>query len=73
MLTKRSRLIEIPGSEITPQRLVESRRLFMHQLAAGASFAVKAGFGVALSRGRVFSAHKALVVKLLAVNAPAAS
>jgi sulfoxide reductase catalytic subunit YedY len=46
MLIKRSRLIEIPGSEITPQRLVESRRLFMHQLAAGAltasSFATNA-------------------------------
>ena len=46
MLIKRSRLIQIPGSEITPQHLVESRRLFMHQLAAGAltasSFATNA-------------------------------
>ena len=36
MLIKRPRFSQIPGSEITPQHLVESRRLFMHQLAAGA-------------------------------------
>ena len=36
MLIKRHRYTEIPGSEITPRHMVESRRLFMQQLAAGA-------------------------------------
>ena len=36
MLIKRPRSADIPGSEITPHHVFVSRRLFMHQITAGA-------------------------------------
>ena len=36
MLIKRPRSADIPGSEITPHHVFASRRLFMHQITAGA-------------------------------------